>query len=185
MIGDINIKPIAHNPSLALPTLNSFVGSPSTITVKDIPPQIGNWRITSLQIRAEYPDNSITVISCVQNGNSFVGTIPKCDIAGTVEKGLTVIANGKDENNNDVTGYVLGIGDIVIADRDGGIIPAGDTGYVMHYLSALPDNPTPGTVMQGDSLSVFNGESWGVYPAADSLTNYLTSITQDITAISA
>lgn len=161
MIGDINIKPIAHNPSLALPTLNSFVGSPSTITIKDIPPQIGNWRITSLQIRAEYPDNSITVISCVQNGNSFVGTIPKCDTAGTVEKGLTVIANGKDENNNDVTGYVLGIGDIVIADRDGGIIPAGDTGYVMHYLSVIPaETVSPGTFAGIDSLSVFNGSGW-------------------------
>lgn len=59
MIGTISIKCNAAHPEMALPAVYSFVNSPSSIRVLDVPRKIGKWAITNVYISAIYPDNTV------------------------------------------------------------------------------------------------------------------------------
>ena len=82
MIGIVDVAIQAENPSMPLYPMRAFVGSPTSIRVRNVPKKIGNWQITSVQFTAAYPDNSIKTANCVLVGGVWVGTIAGCSVSG-------------------------------------------------------------------------------------------------------
>ena len=143
MLGTISIECSAKNPNLPLHPMCAYLNSPSSIRITNVPKRIGLWNITSVQLVAAYPDNSIKTVNCVLTGGVWVGTIEGSTSTGTSENGYTIYASGIDENGNPVSNYILGKGNIEILDTDGTITPSVTVSYV-HMLSAQPDNPKEG-----------------------------------------
>lgn len=149
MIGTIDVCPQTYSPDFPLDTLKSFVNSPSSIRIRNVPKKVGKWRITNVFVTVAYPDNTTRTIECVLTGGVYVATFEGCSSTGKVEKGLTISANGKDENDNDVTGYVLGKGDVEILEARENTSP-GETVYYIHLLEDEPDVPTDGDMYKKD-----------------------------------
>lgn len=169
MIGTININCNAANPNMPLKTIFSFVNSPTSIRIIDTPKKIGTWNITSVKIQATYPDNSIVSADCVLTGGCWTGTIQGSTSVGKSLNGYMVTADGIDEHGNDITGYILGKGDVVILDADSRTV-IGDKMYYLHLLDNVPTNPQKGDVVQSDDnwlihdgtdWALFGGASWG------------------------
>lgn len=114
MIKTIDVECNAANPNLPLKPMFAFVNSPSSIRVRNVPKRIGDWCIRKVYFTAVYPDSTVKTAECVLTGGVWVGTIEGSTTAGTLTQGYSIIADGVDENGNDVTGYVLGKGDVVI-----------------------------------------------------------------------
>ena len=149
MIGTIEVFPQAHSPDFPLDTLKSFVNSPSSIRVRNVPRKVGNWCITNVFATIAYPDNTVKTVECVLTGGIYVATFDGCSVTGKVENGLTISANGKDENDNVVTGYVLGKGDVDIMDARDSVNPS-KTVYYIHLLEDEPDVPMDGDMYKKD-----------------------------------
>lgn len=149
MIGTIDTKVQSHSPNFPLETLKSFVGSPSSIRVRNVPKRIGNWNITNVFVTVVYPDNTTRTIESLLTGGVYVATMEGCNVSGKVENGLTITANGKDENDNLVTGYVLGKGDVEILSAMENVSP-GQTVYYIHLLEDEPDVPKNGDMYKKD-----------------------------------
>ena len=149
MIGTIDTKVQSHSPDFPLETLKSFVGSPSSIRVRNVPKRIGNWNITNVFVTVVYPDNTTRTIESLLTGGVYVATMEGCNVSGKVENGLTITANGKDENDNLVTGYVLGKGDVEILSAMENVSP-GQTVYYIHLLEDEPDVPKNGDMYKKD-----------------------------------
>ena len=149
MIGTIEVFPQAHSPDFPLDTLKSFVNSPSSIRVRNVPRKVGNWCITNVFATIAYPDNTVKTVECVLTGGVYVATFDGCSVSGKVENGLTISANGKDENDNVVTGYVLGKGDVDIMDARDNVNPS-KTVYYIHLLEDEPDVPMDGDMYKKD-----------------------------------
>ena len=109
---------------MPLNPFTAFKGSPSSIRVLDVPKKIGLWNITSVQIQVTYPDSHIVSKECVRTGNVWVGTLEGTSAVGSVCKGYKITASGVDEDGSEISGYVLGVGDVVIIDLDGSIYPS-------------------------------------------------------------
>lgn len=138
----------------------SFVNSPSSIRLLDVPKKIGNWEITQVFIQATYPDGSIKNTQCVRNGNIYVGTIEGSTISGSTTDGFVVFANGKDENGNAVNGYVLGKGDVYIYTIEGQIDPE-TTVYNVRWFNYIPENPAIGDCVESEGgIKIWNGIKW-------------------------
>ena len=114
MIGTIETYPQAHSPDFPLDTLKAFVGSPSSMRIRNVPKKVGSWQITKVYVEVVYPDNTSQTADCTLVGGVWVCTIAGSSTAGTLTQGYTVYADGTDENGNAVTGYILGKGDVVI-----------------------------------------------------------------------
>lgn len=147
MIAVINVEITAANPSMPLFPWRAYVNSPSSLRIRNVPRRVGNWNIDKVYVSAAYPDNSIKSAECVLVGGIWVCTIAGSTSTGFSQNGYTIFADGKDENGNEVTGYVLGKGDITILEADGTITPGEDTYYV-HMLSAEPSTPKDGDLWQ-------------------------------------
>lgn len=119
MIGTISIECNAKNPNMPLHPLRAYVNSPSSLRITNVPRKIGKWNINKVTIVAIYPDSTSQTAECVLTGGVWVGTIEGSTTAGTLTQGYTILADGVDENGNDVTGYVLGKGDVEIMKADG------------------------------------------------------------------
>ena len=119
MIKTIDVECNAANPNLPLKPMFAFINSPSSIRVRNVPKRIGDWCIRKVYFTAVYPDSTVKTAECVLTGGVWVGTIEGSTTAGTLAQGYSIIADGVDENGNDVTGYVLGKGDVVIMKADG------------------------------------------------------------------
>lgn len=143
MIGTLDISLNAKSPNLPLFPLRSFVNSPSSLRIANVPRRVGNWCIDSVYIVAVYPDGTIKTASCVLVGGVWVGTIDGTPISGKSENGYTIFADGTDEKKNAVTGYVLGKGDIEILEADGSLSPDAARYYVK-LLSAEAEEPREG-----------------------------------------
>lgn len=126
MICTVEIRCNAANPNLPLKQFVSFKGSPSSIRVLDVPKKIGEWNITNVYVQVKYPDDTTISKECVRNGSVWIGTVEGTNTIGTSKKGFSIVADGIDEDGNNVSGYVLGVGDVVIMDMDG-IITPGET----------------------------------------------------------
>lgn len=143
MIGVIDVECQAANPNMPLHPMRAFVSSPSSIRVRNVPRRIGDWCIRNVYFTAIYPDGTIKTANCVLVGGVWVGTIEGTTTSGISQNGYTIFADGTDENGNNVTGYILGKGDIEILDADGTLKP--DTvRYYVHLLSAEADTPKEG-----------------------------------------
>ena len=168
MIGIVDVAVQAANPNMPLYPLRAFVNSPSSLRIRNVPKKIGTWNITSVQLVASYPDNSIKTANCKLIGCVWVGTIQGSSTSGTSENGYTVYASGIDENGNPVSNYVLGKGLVEILENDGTITPGQDTAYV-HLLDTQPTTPK-----EGDLYPVSDGYAlW-----ADGEANLLKGMTE-------
>ena len=147
MIAVVSVEIQAANPSMPLYPWRAYVNSPSSLRIRNVPRRVGNWNIDKVYVTAAYPDNSVKSAECVLVGGIWVCTIAGSTISGFSQNGYTIFADGKDENGNEVTGYVLGKGDITILEADGTITPGEDTYYV-HMLSAEPSTPKDGDLWQ-------------------------------------
>ncbi len=82
-------------------------------------------------------------------GGIWVGTIQGTSTSGTSKNGYTIFADGTDENGNNVTGYILGKGDIEILEADGTMSPD-PTRYYVKLLSAEATQPREGDMYPTD-----------------------------------
>ena len=177
MIGSIDIKVNAARPNLPLAPLFAFQDSPSSLRVMDVPKSIGNWAITSVKVAIEYPDNTTVEKVAVRNGSVWVATLEGSEVAGKVSNGYSVLADGKDEDGNDVTGYVLGKGDVYILEN--GTELSRLVGKIaVRYMDEIPDVPTKGDLMNSNGeLRLFDGEDWLVISTTEPPPVYDAQIT--------
>ena len=177
MIGIVDVEVQAANPQMPLCPFVAFVGSPSSVRVRNVPGNIGSWNITKVYVSANYPDNSIQSRECTRVGEIYVGTLPACNAVGKGANGFVVSADGVDESGNAVTGYVLGKGDLEILDADGAITPGVTTHYV-HGLDEQPSDPHEYDIYKdGDTWKIYFGGAWGPLapaPAPVTLDNTVT-----------
>lgn len=155
MIAVVDVQIQAANPSMPLYPWRAFAGSPSSLRIRNVPKRIGNWNINRVYVSATYPDGSVKAADCVLTGGVYVCTVEGSDATGTARNGYTVYADGVDENDRPVTGYILGKGDISILEADGQLDPGKTLAYV-HLLSAEPSEPKAGDLWQVSG-------SWYVY----------------------
>lgn len=160
MIGTIEISANAASPNLPLAPLFTYLGSPSSIRVINVPKKIGRWEITAVHVVATYPDNTASSTTAVKSGGCYVATIPAPNAVGKSLNGYAILADGVDENGNAVEGYVLGRGDVFVFDIDGSIT-IGETTYYLHLVDTKPATPHRGDLVHGDDgWEIFDGSAW-------------------------
>ena len=160
MIGTVEVRCSAHRPQMPLQPFFTFCGSPSSVRIMDVPKSIGDWSIDEVKLIVKYPDNSTTVKNSVRNGCVWVATIQGTDIAGKVSNGYEIVASGKDEDGNEVSGYVLGCGDVIVINRDVNATKDIEKFYVK-WNDELPTNPVKGDVIyHNGNVRLFNGSEW-------------------------
>ena len=123
MIGTIDVTVQAARPDLPLPPVRAFVGSPSSVRVRNVPRRIGEWDITRVFVTANYPDSTTETAECVLTGGVWVGTVRGCSTPGTSLSGFVVTADGVDEHGSTVSGYILGVGDVIVLTREESVTP--------------------------------------------------------------
>lgn len=157
MIATIDVDIQAANPNMPLHPWRAYVGSPSSLRLRNVPKRIGDWHITSVKIVAAYPDGEIKTADCVLTGGIWVGTVAGTSTSGTSQNGYTVFADGTDEHGNPVTGYVLGKGDITILEADGSLNPDAPSYYV-HLYDEQPEEPHEGDLFPTtDGFRIWQG----------------------------
>ena len=160
MITTQEVRVHAQHPTMPLNPFTAFKNSPSSIRVLDVPKKIGLWNITSVQVQVTYPDSHIVSKDCVRTGNVWVGTLEGTSSVGSVCKGWQITASGVDEDGNEVSGYVLGVGDVVIMELDGSIYPS-ESADIVKIFDVKPENPKKGDIyLDGNSLMVYDGNAW-------------------------
>ena len=184
----MSIKVNAARPNMPLSPWFSFAGSPTSIRILDIPKQIASWNITSVKVIAKYPDNRNVEREAIRNGCVWVVTIEGCDISGKVANGYEIVADGLDEQGQEVRGYVLGCGDIYIMDRDVSIQKNIEK-YNVRYCDELPTNPVKGDVIyHNGNVRLFNGSEWltlGVDPTViEGIDNRINEVDAKVDEVS-
>ena len=120
----------------------------------DVPKSIGDWNITTVRLVVKYPDNSVIVKNAVRSGSVWVATIQGTEISGKVSNGFEIVASGKDENGNEVEGYVLGCGDVFVLGRDSKVMKDIEKFYVK-YSDELPTTPAKGDLFYHNGVFKF------------------------------
>ena len=163
MIGTLDVECQAKNPNLPLAQMTAFVNSPSSLRIRNVPKRIGDWCIRNVYVTCVYPDATTKSVQCVLVGGVYVGTIQGTSTSGTSKNGYTIFADGTDENGNNVTGYVLGKGDINILEADGQLNPDAKLYYV-HLLSSEGQTHNEGDLWQNDGTYYIwqNGQAWPI-----------------------
>ena len=142
MIGTIDVTVQAARPDLPLQPVRAFVGSPSSVRVRNVPRRIGEWDITRVLVTANYPDSTTETAECVLTGGVWVGTVRGCSTPGTSLSGFVVTADGVDEHGSAVIGYILGVGDVVVLTREESVTPG-----VITFKGDKGDKGDPGEVI--------------------------------------
>lgn len=176
MIKTIDVECNAANPNLPLKPMFAFVNSPSSIRVRNVPKRIGDWCIRKVYFTAVYPDSTVKTAECVLTGGVWVGTIEGTNTSGTSKNGYTIFADGTDENGNNVTGYVLGKGDIEILEADGTLSPD-PARYTVKLLSAEAQQPREGDMYPTDDGYVIwqSGQANLLGTPFEQITSYVES----------
>ena len=160
MIGNIDIRLNSQSPNMPINPVFQFRGSPSTFFISNVPQQIGSWMLNKIYVQVSYPDNTNHFTVCRNVGGVWVGTVQSCPLSGLSRNGFTVYADGVDENENKVTGYVLGKADIYVLNSDSSITPEQNT-YNVRYYDSLPQNPKTGdSYFDNGVWKFYNGTSW-------------------------
>ena len=161
MIRTIDICLNAAHPEIKLPEATTFVGSPSAVNVRGIPPALGSWKITQVRLSAVWPDGEVETVAATRTGAGvWTATLRGCDTSGRVSEGLLVIADGTDEAGAPVTGYVLAVSDIAVYTRDL-TIDAGDRYWYLKLFDAEPETPHEGDAyFSSGVLMVYDGTRW-------------------------
>ena len=169
MIGTIDIEINAAHPTMPLAEFAAFVNSPSHVRVRNVPRRVGLWELTKLYVAVTFPDNATRSVEATHNGALWTATVAGCVSSGAVRSGFQVIADGVDESGNSITGYVLGVGDVTILNRDATITVDGVT-YYLHLLNSVPETPHIGDVATIDgSLKLYDGSAWVSFAAGASI----------------
>lgn len=176
MIGTLDVECQAKNPNLPLAPMTAFINSPSSLRIRNVPKRIGDWCIRNVYVTCVYPDSSIQSVQCVLVGGIWVGTIQGTSTSGTSKNGYTIFADGTDENGNNVTGYVLGKGDIEILEADGTLSPD-PARYYVKLLSAEATQPREGDLYPTDDGYVIwqNGQANLLGTPFEQITAYVDS----------
>jgi len=133
--------------------------------------------LTRVYASVAYPDNTITTKEAKKNGETYSITFDGCDSSGIVESGFQVLADGNDENGNNVSGYVLGVGDVEVLERDIGIALSGIQCYA-HVLDDVPLQPRKGDMCQiSGNWNMYDGSQFVSMGKPDS---YMISASVDI-----
>lgn len=143
MIGIVDVEIQAANPQMPLYPMRAFVNSPSSVRVRNVPTEVGAWKITSVRVVVAYPDSSVKTADCVLAGSVWVATVAGCAVSGKTENGFTVFASGVDENGDAVSNYCLGKGAVEILQADGTLAPDAPSYYV-HLFDGAPEAPNEG-----------------------------------------
>lgn len=161
MIRTIDICLNAAHPEIKLPEATTFVGSPSAVNVRGIPPALGSWKITQVRLSAVWPDGEVETVAATRTGAGvWTATLRGCDTSGRVSEGLLVIADGTDEAGAPVTGYVLAVSDIAVYTRDL-TIDAGDRYWYLKLFETAPETPHEGDAyFNGGVLMIYDGTRW-------------------------
>lgn len=160
MIGTIDIKVNAAHPNMPLCPIYAHIGSPSQVRIINVPKAIGKWAVTSVQITANYPDNTSRSVTATLVGGCWSATLPASTSVGQSLMGFKVTASGTDETGAAVTGYVLGKGDVFILNDDS-TITIGSTTYYVHLLDVQPTYPKKGDLcLIGGAWKIYNGTEW-------------------------
>lgn len=176
MISEINITVNAAKPKFPLPPMVAFNGSPSSVRISGVPCSIGNWSINNVRVLVSYPNNFTVEKTAVKVDNFWIATIDGSQTNGVIKNGFQVIADGVDENNLPVSGYVLGVGDVVVVPRDKGIEKLVDR-YAVRYLNEPPTTPSIGDMLNlNGQFKVWDGSKW-VSVSGDDVEVYDSEIT--------
>ena len=160
MIGTLEIKCVSANPQLPLKPIFTVQGSPSSVRLMDVPKSIGEWQITKVKLVVKYPDNSTIVKEAKRVGNVWVATVEGTEISGKVSNGYEVLADGTSEDGLEVSGYVLGRGDVNVLERDSKVTSMLEKAYVK-FIDELPTTPAKGDVVYyNGSFQMFDGTNW-------------------------
>ena len=155
MIGTIQIKCSAHNPSMPLCPVFAFQESYQQVRISDVPKKIGEWSIKRVEVECQFPDNKVGKFDCSLIGGVWATTISACSTAGTTKNGFVV--NGYDENGNK---YILGKSDLYIMTNDSRIVPQKEL-VVVNILPNKPDAPHVGDIVFVDGkFEIYDGEKW-------------------------
>ena len=165
---------------MALPEVFTYASSPSSIRLIDVPKKIGKWQITSVSVKAVYPDGSQTQAICVLVSGVWVCTLAGSSAIGKSKGGITVYASGVDENGGSVSGYVLGKGDMTILADDGELHPDVPS-YVVKLFDEQPEEPSNGNVCKvGEDYMIWqNGEANALGVTHTELSSYYTKAEVD------
>ena len=177
MVGTIKVRIHAANPSLPLCEAVSYVGSPSTVFIRDVPRTVGTWQITDVAVSVYYPDNSFSTVSArLSEGGVWVATIPACDVSGRIRNGFRIMASGLDEDGSPVSGYVLGVGDLAICKAFPVPTPdPGETAFPLRYFDTAPESPKKGDVAPIDGVvKMYDGTQWIAFGSEVDLSDYYT-----------
>lgn len=155
MVGTISVAESAKKSNFPLQPFFAFASAPSHVRIVDVPKQLGSWKITSVSVDITYPDGSQVTSPCTLIGGCWSTTFAGCDTLGKVVNGATIKADGIDENGNNVSGYVLGKGDVIVLSKDGSVMPEQEITYV-HLLSSLGEDPREGDIYpEGDGYYIW------------------------------
>ena len=177
MIGTYEIKVSAARPNMPLAPMFAFKGSPSSLRIMDVPKKIGDWNITSVKVVVHYPDNTTKQTTATRNGNVWIATFEGCEVSGKIGNGLEIDADGTDEHGQGVEGYVLGVGDLYILERD--TVPSDIiTKSTMRYCDVVPEHPVAGDFIVVEGCAKFyDGTEWIVIDT--DLSEYATKAELD------
>lgn len=113
-----------------------------------------------MRVLVSYPNNFTVEKNAVKVDNFWIATIDGSQTNGVIKNGFQVIADGVDENNLPVNGYVLGVGDVVVLTRDKGIEKLVDR-YAVRYLNEPPVNPSIGDLLNlNGNVRIWDGSKW-------------------------
>ena len=165
MVGTIQIKCSARNPSMPLCPVFAFQDSYQQVRISDVPKRIGDWSIKRVEVECLFPDNHTMRFDGELVGGVWVATISACPIAGTSKNGFVV--NGYDENGNK---YVLGKSDLYIITNDSRIVPQKEI-QLVNILPNKPDAPHVGDAVFVDGkFEIYDGETWVSTGSSDGYT---------------
>ena len=172
MIGQVKVNLAAENQDIPLKRIVQFRGSQSSLQICNVPDLVGRWKIKGVSVKASYPDNRIISKNTTKAQDSYVVTLPDCDVLG----------NGKYQVNAEVvteTGeveddFILGLGDLIICDAD--MRPwHEDTKWRMNLVDSLSCEMKGDFYADETSACIYDGSRWiNIKTKIPSLSGYAT-----------
>ena len=171
MISRIDVHNTSEFQTLPLKTLQAYVGSKSALEIINLPDLTGIWRVKKLYVRVSYPDNTESTYAAKKVNDSYICTIPSCDIVGDGK--YMIVADVITESGDVAYDFTLGIGDISILDVDMSPSPH-TTKWRVNLISSLND-PIKGDMYVDDLSSViYDGSNWVSIGSDVNLSGYAT-----------